>query len=128
MALRRIGEFLEYSRTCVSNNSNITLLRLAAILIYYMIGIAFYHSVEGWSRSNSAYFITVSVTVSFPVSPRLNSLVSPITIISMLLLLLLKYKWISRKTVGYGFLHPVIQLFHYFSPFSSGLTRLLSQL
>lgn len=42
-----------------------SLVRIALVLIFYGIGIAFYGQAEGWSVTNCIYFVTVSVTVRF---------------------------------------------------------------
>jgi hypothetical protein len=36
--------------------------RCLIIFFYYLIGIEYYHKIEGWNRTDSIYFITVSIT------------------------------------------------------------------
>jgi hypothetical protein len=38
------------------------LTRSLTVFFYYLIGIEYYHKAEGWDRTTSCYFITVSVT------------------------------------------------------------------
>jgi hypothetical protein len=36
--------------------------RSLIIFFYYLIGVEYYHKIEGWNRTDSIYFITVSIT------------------------------------------------------------------
>jgi hypothetical protein len=38
------------------------LIAIGLLLVVYVIGIFFYHNVEGWSYMDCAYFITVTIT------------------------------------------------------------------
>lgn len=58
-----MGKFTTTSAEFGRENQSI-IVRLAFVVAFYLVGIAFYHNVEGWSKTNCAFFVTVSVTVS----------------------------------------------------------------
>lgn len=45
----------------VLNNNALLIFRVSSVLIYYIIGAAYYHAKEGWTVIDSVYFVTVSV-------------------------------------------------------------------